>query len=206
MTGAEVFGFAFVVAAAAAVPGPDIAAIFARTLGVGFTRSLPLIIGIILGHAVWMLAAVSGLAALAQLLGPAFIGIKIAAASYLIYLAWRLWTAASTTDVADDRTVPDQRNAIVTGLLVSFSNPRRWSSSAPWCRASSRSNGSTAGTWACSSSRTPLPLLPSSQPGPRLPAVRARSCRISPPDASPIGRPRSSWPAPPSRLRHVDTE
>jgi threonine/homoserine/homoserine lactone efflux protein len=122
MSAAELLGFSLVLATAAAVPGPDIAAIVGRAFAVGLWRTLPLVAGIILGHAVWMLAAVSGLAALARLLGPAFVAIKIAAALYLIYLAWRLWFGTS----ADDRAAsgPHRGGAVLSGLLVSFSNPK----------------------------------------------------------------------------------
>lgn len=127
MTLAELSSFVLVLAAAAAVPGPDIAAIVGRALGVGFVRTLPLIAGIVAGHALWMLAACLGLAALALALGPAFVVIKIAAVAYLLYLAWQLWRApvaeeSGSGTVATSRTPTG--GGLAAGLLVSLSNPK----------------------------------------------------------------------------------
>lgn len=121
----ELLGFIVILAAAAAIPGPDVAAIVGAGLSGGLSRAFSLIVGLILGHAVWMAAAVTGLAALAQALGAAFVLIKIGAVGYLLYLAWSLWTApvAATPDAA----APAARigkAGIATGILVSLSNPK----------------------------------------------------------------------------------
>jgi threonine/homoserine/homoserine lactone efflux protein len=121
----DLIGFVVVLAAAAAIPGPDVAAIVGSGLSGGLRRAFSVVVGIILGHAVWMTAAVTGLAALAAALGTAFLLIKIAAIAYLLYLAWALWTApvAPVADEALPSSAPS-RSGILTGLAVALSNPK----------------------------------------------------------------------------------
>jgi threonine/homoserine/homoserine lactone efflux protein len=120
----DLVGFILILAAAAAIPGPDVAAIIGSGLSGGLTSAFRLIFGLILGHAIWMTAAVTGLAALAQTLGAAFIVIKLGAVAYLLYLAWRLWTAPAASLQADAAASGPSGAGILTGFLVSLSNPK----------------------------------------------------------------------------------
>lgn len=124
MTTAHLVSFVLVLAAAAAIPGPDVAALIARSLSSGMRRTLPLLLGIVAGHAIWLLAAVTGLAFLAQTIGSAFILVKIAAVGYLFYLAWNLWYAPVGLSIAEAAPKRDDRMALLSGLLISFSNPK----------------------------------------------------------------------------------
>jgi threonine/homoserine/homoserine lactone efflux protein len=120
----DLLGFILILAAAAAIPGPDVAAIIGSGLSGGLPSAFRLIFGLILGHAVWMTAAVTGLAALAQALGAAFIVIKLGAVAYLLYLAWRLWSAPVADGLQADTPSDPGRAGVLTGLLVSLSNPK----------------------------------------------------------------------------------
>ena len=121
----DLLGFILILAAAAAIPGPDIAAIIGSGLSGGLPSAFRLVFGLILGHAVWMTAAVTGLAALAQALGAAFIVIKLGAVAYLLYLAWKLWTSPVSDGLQTDAASSGpSRAGILTGLLVSLSNPK----------------------------------------------------------------------------------
>jgi threonine/homoserine/homoserine lactone efflux protein len=121
----DLIGFTVVLAAAAAIPGPDVAAIVANGLSGGLARAFSVVAGLILGHAVWMTAAFTGLAALAAALGPAFLLIKLAAIAYLLWLAWGLWTAPVTPMAGDALpSSASSRGGVATGLLVALSNPK----------------------------------------------------------------------------------
>src|SRR5882757_11062335 len=85
------FTIAYVVAVL--VPGPGVAAIVARALGGGFWSAVPMIIGILAGDLIYLVFALFGLAAIAQYFGPVFLVVRIAGAAYLLYIAWRFWTA-----------------------------------------------------------------------------------------------------------------
>ena len=57
-----------------------------------------------LGEALWLTLAVYGLAAVAETLHGAFLIVKYLGAAYLLYLAWRIWSAPIA--VAPDRPAP----------------------------------------------------------------------------------------------------
>lgn len=120
----DLLGFILILAAAAAIPGPDVAAIIGSGLSGGLSSALRLVFGLILGHAVWMTAAVTGLAALAQALGAAFIAVKLGAVAYLLYLAWKLWTAPLAAKSEPDAASGEGKAGVLTGFLVSLSNPK----------------------------------------------------------------------------------
>jgi threonine/homoserine/homoserine lactone efflux protein len=92
--GLSVFALVYVLAVAS--PGPGIAAIVARVLGKG-THGIPAFIaGFLVGDLVWFTFAATGLAVLAQAAYTVFVAVKFAGAAYLLYLAYRLWTAPPT--------------------------------------------------------------------------------------------------------------
>src|SRR5690554_5229105 len=98
--GLAVFCLAYLLATA--TPGPGIAAIVARVLSHG-TRGAPsFIAGYVVGDLIWFTFAATGMAMLAQSAYLLFLVVKYAAAAYLLYLAYRLWTnpVRAVADVA----------------------------------------------------------------------------------------------------------
>jgi threonine/homoserine/homoserine lactone efflux protein len=96
--------FAAVLFVAAASPGPGVVAIVARVLGRGASGALAFTAGVAIGDIVWLTFAVLGLAVVAQTFHGVFLIIKYLGAAYLLYLAWRLWTAP--VDAAEMRAPP----------------------------------------------------------------------------------------------------
>lgn len=116
--------FTTALAIASASPGPGIAAIVARVLGRGVPGGIAFAAGNALGDVVWLTVAILGLAVVAQTFHGIFLVIKYAGAAYLLYLAWKLWTApAQPHDVG---TAPRERPAalFMGGLAVSLGNPK----------------------------------------------------------------------------------
>lgn len=110
---------------AAASPGPGIAAIVARVLGRGMNGAIAFTAGVALGDIVWLTAAILGLAVVAQTFHGVFLAIKYAGAAYLLYLAWKLWTApAGAHDVAPDRSDIKRVRLFLAGLAVTLGNPK----------------------------------------------------------------------------------
>jgi len=104
-------------------PGPAVAAVVARTLGVGLTRTLPFIIGIVLGDLVWFSFAALGLAVVAQTFYWVFALVKYAGAAYLLYLAWKLWTAPAAA-VAPAAVKGEGWKLTLGGLSLTLGNPK----------------------------------------------------------------------------------
>ncbi len=85
--------FAGVYFLAVASPGPGIAAIVARSLSTGFRRAAPFVLGIAAADLIWLAFSALGLSLLMQSFHGLFLAIKYAGCAYLVYLAWKLWTA-----------------------------------------------------------------------------------------------------------------
>src|SRR6188474_692053 len=85
--------FAGALLVAAGSPGPSIAALVARVIARGFRDVFPFLLAMWIGEAIWLSLAVFGLAMVAQTFHLAFVAVKWAGVAYLIYLAWKMWTA-----------------------------------------------------------------------------------------------------------------
>jgi threonine/homoserine/homoserine lactone efflux protein len=80
--------------------------------------------GFIVGDLTWFAIAATGLAALARTAATVFVVIKWAGVAYLLYLAWKLWTApAERVAVQEDRRQHGWR-AFVASLMLTLANPK----------------------------------------------------------------------------------
>lgn len=123
LTSLLVFTGALLVSAAS--PGPGIAAIVARVLGRGMNGAIAFTAGVALGDVVWLTIAILGLAVVAQTFQAVFLAIKYAGAAYLLYLAWKLWTApVAAHDVAPDTSDVKRVRLFLAGLAVTLGNPK----------------------------------------------------------------------------------
>jgi threonine/homoserine/homoserine lactone efflux protein len=117
--------FALVYMLAVASPGPGVAAIVARVLGRG-TRGAPaFILGFLVGDLIWFTCAATGLAMLAQTAYAVFVVVKFAGAAYLLYLAYRLWTAPATPLAESQPPGPERPVQLLMGsLALTLGNPK----------------------------------------------------------------------------------
>jgi threonine/homoserine/homoserine lactone efflux protein len=121
--GLVVFASALFIAAAS--PGPGIAAIVARVLGRGTRGAVAFTIGVAVGDVVWLTFAILGLAAIAQTFQGVFLVIKYAGAAYLLYLAWKLWTApVAAHAIAAQASRENPLRLFLGGLAVTMGNPK----------------------------------------------------------------------------------
>jgi len=117
---------------AVATPGPGVAAVIARGLAHGPRGAAPFIAGFVVGDLTWFFGAALGLAALAQTAHSAFAVVKYAGAAYLLYLAYRLWTAPArsldsihTPDASDVSDAMQRPWASFLGTLsLTLGNPK----------------------------------------------------------------------------------
>ncbi|MEH2511897.1 threonine/homoserine/homoserine lactone efflux protein [Nitrobacteraceae bacterium AZCC 1564] len=118
--------FALAILVAAASPGPAIAALLARVIGRG-TAGVPAFIGgIVLGDITWLAVAVLGLSFVANSFAVIFAIIKYVGAAYLLFIAWRLWTAPATPVDVNAATNVDGKplRSFLGGLLLTLGNPK----------------------------------------------------------------------------------
>jgi len=118
--------FASVYLLAVATPGPGVAAIIARSLARGSQGAVAFIAGFWIGDLIWFSVAATGLAALAQTARVVFVVIKYAGAVYLLYLAYRLWTAPPAA-AAEQQTVDTGQKPMqlfLGSLALTMANPK----------------------------------------------------------------------------------
>jgi threonine/homoserine/homoserine lactone efflux protein len=119
--------FCLVYVLATATPGPGIAALVARALSRG-SRGLPAFIaGYVVGDLVWLTLAATGMAVLAQNAHLLFVLLKYAGALYLLFLAYRMWTAPAQplqnmTHVASPGE--SSRRLFAASLTLTLGNPK----------------------------------------------------------------------------------
>jgi threonine/homoserine/homoserine lactone efflux protein len=123
LTDALIFMAAY--AMAVATPGPGIAALVARVLARGTQGVVPFIAGFLVGDFVWFAIAAAGLAVVAQSFSTLFLVLKYAGAAYLLWIAWKLWTAPAAS--VDPAAAPEGEGGwrlFSASLLLTLGNPK----------------------------------------------------------------------------------
>ena len=88
-------------------PGPFVAAIAARSAAFGFKSGISMAIGAFLAEKVWIIAAIFGLALIAQHYASILIVLKFAGAGWLIWLGGKLVLDRSGIIRANVETKPE---------------------------------------------------------------------------------------------------
>lgn len=117
----SLLGFLWV---AAATPGPNNMLLTTSGANFGFWRTIPLMIGIILGMQIMLLLVASGVGSLLLLYPSIHILLKFIGSLYLLWLAWKVATAAFedlTTQTSVARKIP-----LWQGGLLQLVNPKAW--------------------------------------------------------------------------------
>jgi threonine/homoserine/homoserine lactone efflux protein len=116
--------FAGALFVAAGSPGPSIAALVARVISKGFRDVLPFLLAMWIGEAIWLSLAVFGLAVVAQTFHLAFVIVKWAGVAYLVYLAWKMWTAPVSVREGDLPREDSPARLFLAGMAVTLGNPK----------------------------------------------------------------------------------
>jgi threonine/homoserine/homoserine lactone efflux protein len=117
--------FAGIYIAAVASPGPAVLALTARVLARGRQGMAGFIAGCALGDLIWFTLAAAGLAVMAQTMQGLFLAVKYAGVIYLLYLAYKLWTAPTRAGTEAPRLSAKGNGAmLVAGLSLTLSNPK----------------------------------------------------------------------------------
>ncbi len=107
-------------------PGPAVLMSARTGLTEGFRTGMALACGIALGAVSWAMAAMFGLSLLFDYAPFALTAIKLVGASYLFYMAWRMWRdAPEPLDTGmETRTPRSLGSAFRLGLFTQYSNPK----------------------------------------------------------------------------------
>lgn len=116
--------FAGVYFLAVASPGPSTAALVARSLSTGFRRSLPFIAGIVVGDLIWFTLTALGLSVLMQSFHGVFVAIKWAGCAYLLYLAYKAWTAPAEAPKPSSAASGEGVRLFLGAIALTLGNPK----------------------------------------------------------------------------------
>ncbi|TCV93636.1 LysE family translocator [Biostraticola tofi] len=117
----SMLGFLWV---AAITPGPNNMLLTASAANFGFWRSMPLMLGIMLGMQCMLLLVAFGVGGLINLYPALHLLLKIAGSLYLLWLAWKIASAAY--EQLDTDSPPPKPIPFYQGGLLQFLNPKAW--------------------------------------------------------------------------------
>lgn len=108
-------------------PGPNILSIIATSMGVGRRQGRALALGIASGSLVWAVLAWSGLSALLSVYASVLVGLKVAGAAYLLWLAVKAFRSAARPTGMVVRALEAGRGPWAywrRGILIQMTNPK----------------------------------------------------------------------------------
>ncbi len=122
---AQIVTYTAALALAAAIPGPGMTALVARSVSSGAVTGFAMLAGLILGDLTYLSFAVFGLAVLAKSFSMIFVLVKWGAVIYLFYLAWLFWTAdhQSLNETSASKR-KDLFSAALSGYAITLGNPK----------------------------------------------------------------------------------
>lgn len=122
---AQIFSYIAALGLAAAIPGPGMTALVARSVSTGAVAGFFMLAGLILGDLIYLSVSVFGLAVIAHAWSSLFTLINWAASLYLCWLAWQFWRyQPQAVDTAQRATKKDLASAWLSGLTITLGNPK----------------------------------------------------------------------------------
>ena len=108
----------------AVVPGPGVLAVVARSMASGFSHGVVTTVGIVTGDFIFILLAIYGLSAAAEVLGNLFSIVSYLGGFYLIWLGCSLWKAKAKALHVEVLEEPSWYANFFSGLFITLSNPK----------------------------------------------------------------------------------
>lgn len=122
MTALDLLAFNAVLAAAILSPGPALLFALRTALADGRAAGIAAGLGLGLVAGLWTLAALLGLEALFTLFPWAYGALKLGGAGYLLWIAWKTWSAARAP--VSEGTARPRGRAFLDGVLINIGNPK----------------------------------------------------------------------------------
>nr|WP_113864618.1 LysE family translocator [Brenneria salicis]NMN92188.1 threonine/homoserine/homoserine lactone efflux protein [Brenneria salicis ATCC 15712 = DSM 30166]RBP67523.1 threonine/homoserine/homoserine lactone efflux protein [Brenneria salicis ATCC 15712 = DSM 30166]RLM32489.1 lysine transporter LysE [Brenneria salicis ATCC 15712 = DSM 30166] len=122
---AQIISYIAALGLAAAIPGPGMTALVARSVSGGAVTGFTMLAGLILGDLIYLSIAVFGLAVIAHNYTSVFTLINWAASLYLCILAWQFWCRQPHAMNIDQKaTKRELASAWFSGLTITLGNPK----------------------------------------------------------------------------------
>ncbi|MEV6284855.1 LysE family translocator [Kribbella sp. NPDC051770] len=118
-------GIALIELGLVVMPGPNMIYLVSRSVVQGRRAGLISLAGVGTGFLIYLLAAAAGLATVFALVPEIYVGLKIAGAAYLLWLAWKALRPGGSSAFTPDALEPDRpRKLFGMGLLTCLLNPK----------------------------------------------------------------------------------
>ncbi|GAB7260278.1 MULTISPECIES: LysE family translocator [Dickeya] len=122
---AQIISYIAALGLAAAIPGPGMTALVARSVSGGVVTGFTMLAGLIIGDLIYLSIAVFGLAVIAHTYTSLFTLINWAASLYLCMLAWQFWRyQPQAINIAKRATKRELASAWFSGLTITLGNPK----------------------------------------------------------------------------------
>ncbi|POZ63073.1 LysE family translocator [Chromobacterium alticapitis] len=122
---AQILSYIAALGLAAAIPGPGMTALVARSISGGAIAGFIMLSGLILGDLIYLSLAVFGMAVIAHAYASIFTLINWAASLYLCLLAWQFWRHQPQAVNIEQKTSGRQlASAWLSGLTITLGNPK----------------------------------------------------------------------------------
>ena len=105
-----------------ATPGPNNSILTASGIKFGFTKTIPNILGIPTGHGIQLILVCFGLGSLFMQFPYLLSSLKYVGATYLLYLAWKMFGSLNI-NISEDNSAPLK---YYEAILFQFVNPKAW--------------------------------------------------------------------------------
>jgi len=119
----SLLGFLWV---AAVTPGPNNMLLTTSGANAGFLRSVPLVLGIMLGMQLMLVLVAFGVGSLILLYPALHLSLKIAGSVYLLWLSWKITTAPYEVLDTDSPLSGGKPLPLWQGGLLQLINPKAW--------------------------------------------------------------------------------
>lgn len=118
-------GMALVALGLVLTPGPNMLYLVSRSITQGRRAGLVSLLGVAAGFAVYLGAAVAGIATVFSAVPAAYTVLRLAGAGYLLWLAWKTLRPGAGSVFAPKELPPDgPRRLFVMGFLTNLLNPK----------------------------------------------------------------------------------
>lgn len=123
MTYELVLGLTVFALVSSLTPGPNNLMLMASGANFGFRRSIPHMLGVSLGFTLMVLLVGIGLVQIFDAFPASYTLLKVISLIYLLYLAWKIATAAATGSDPDSAGSP---MTFIQAALFQWVNPKAW--------------------------------------------------------------------------------
>ena len=122
---AQMISYMAALGLAAAIPGPGMTALVARSVSGGAVTGFTMLAGLILGDLIYLSIAVFGLVMIAHTYSSVFTLINWAASIYLCVLAWQFWChQPQAINIDQKASKRELASAWFSGLTITLGNPK----------------------------------------------------------------------------------